>query len=229
MNRYSELEKKISITFGDNRLLDIVFTHSSYLNENHEKGREHNERLEFLGDAVLELVATDHLYHTFPEKQEGTLTSWRSALVKGMHLAEVAKKLNLGAYLYLSKGEEKSQGRHKEYILANTAEALIGAIYLDKGFEEAQRFVDQFILKNLKTILEEGLHEDAKSKLQERSQADLGITPTYEIIQSEGPDHQKTFTVGAYIGGEKIGEGRGTSKQKAEEAAAQNSLDNKGW
>jgi ribonuclease III len=141
----------------------------------------------------------------------------------------VAKELNLGAYLYLSRGEEKSKGRHKNYILANTTEALIGAIYLDQGFEVAQEFVKTFILVHLDQILEEGLHEDAKSKFQEQAQAELGITPSYEVISSEGPDHEKVFEVGAYLGEELIGKGQGSSKQKAEDAAANSALINKGW
>lgn len=229
MNRYKELEEKIEIAFKDKDLLNAVFIHKSYINEHADEGLGHNERLEFLGDAVLELAATEDLYHGFPSEEEGVLTTWRSALVKGINLAKIAKELNLGAYLFLSKGEEKSQGRHKDYILANTLEALIGAIYLDKNFEVAKKFITKFILTNLGKILEEGLHEDPKSKLQERSQSELNVTPHYEVIRDFGPDHQKMFEVGAYIGDELIGKGEGSSKQKAEEKAAEQALENKRW
>lgn len=229
MNRYKELEEKIEIEFKDKDLLNAVFIHKSYINEHTDEGLEHNERLEFLGDAVLELASTEDLYYGFPSEEEGVLTTWRSALVKGMNLAKIAKELNLGAYLYLSKGEEKSQGRHKDYILANTLEALIGAIYLDKNFEVAKKFITKFILTNLGKILEEGLHEDPKSKLQERSQSELNVTPHYEVLRDFGPDHQKMFEVGAYIGDELIGKGEGSSKQKAEEKAAEQALENKRW
>jgi ribonuclease III len=229
INRYTELEKKIMVTFKDVSLLDTVFVHKSYMNEHRDKKTEHNERLEFLGDAVLELVVTDFLYKNYPSKGEGILTNWRAALVKGKHLAEISQKLDLGVYLYLSRGEERSGGRKKNYILANTLEALIGAIYLDQGYAAALGFIDGFILKQLTSILEQGLHIDAKSRFQEIAQEALGVTPEYRVLKDEGPDHDKIFTMGAYIGEEFIAEGSGSSKQKAEQEAAYEGLRKKQW
>lgn len=228
-NRYKELEKKMGIVFSDRDLLDTAFVHKSYVNEHRNLKETHNERLEFLGDAVLELVVTEYLYKNFPAKGEGVLTSWRAALVQGKHLAEIAAELDLGAYLYLSRGEERSGGRKKNYILANTLEALIGALYLDKDYFAAHKFIDGYILKRLTSILEKGLNVDAKSHLQELSQDKLGITPEYRLIKEDGPDHSKIFTMGAYIGEEPVGEGRGSSKQKAEQEAAQDALANGKW
>lgn len=229
INRYSELEKIIAVEFTDKKLLDLAFIHKSYVNEHKDKQAHHNERLEFLGDAVLELVVTEFLYEHYPREEEGVLTNWRSALVKGKHLAEIAAALNLGIYLYLSRGEERSGGRKKNYILANTLEALIGAIYLDKDYKSAHHFIDQFILKRLEEILKKGLHIDAKSHFQEVSQEVLGITPEYRVVKAEGPDHNKSFTMAAYIGEEFIAEGSGSSKQKAEQEAASQALKKKQW
>lgn len=228
-NRYLELEQKINITFTDKSLLDTAFVHKSYINEHKDKKRAHNERLEFLGDAVLELVVTEFLYKNYPLEEEGVLTNWRSALVKGKHLAEIAVQLDLGLYLYLSRGEERSGGRKKSYILANTLEALIGAIYLDQDYKVAHGFIDHFIIKRLEEILEKGLHIDSKSRFQELSQELLGITPEYRLIKEEGPDHNKVFTMGAYIGEELIAEGSGSSKQKAEQNAAVEAMKVKEW
>lgn len=228
-NRYLKLEKKIGISFKDYSLLDNAFVHKSYVNEHPELKSLDNERLEFLGDAVLELVVTEYLFKNFPSKGEGILTNWRSALVKGKHLAEIALELDLGAYLYLSRGEERSGGRRKNYILANTLEAFIGALYLDKDYLACHRFIYSFIIKELSSILEQGLHLDSKSRLQEISQDKLGITPEYKTIGEEGPDHSKIFTMGVYIGDEFIGEGKGSSKQKAEQSAAEVGLKNKNW
>jgi len=229
MKEYKDLEKKIGIKFDDYDLLKKAFIHRSYINEHREESVRHNERLEFLGDAVLELAATRYLFNTCPNSPEGEMTAYRSALVKGKHLAEVAKELDLGKYLFLSKGEEKSGGREKNYILANTVEALIGAIFLDQGHVAADEFIDRFILKKLEEIIEKGLHIDAKSHFQEVCQDELGITPHYDLIKDEGPDHDKKFTMGAYIGEELIAEGVGSSKQKAEDDAAKNALKVKGW
>lgn len=229
VNRYAELEKKISITFKDQKLLDVAFVHASYVNEHRDKKKEHNERLEFLGDAVLELVVTEYLYKNFPEKGEGVLTNWRSALVKGKHLAEIAEKLDLGLYLYLSRGEERSGGRKKKYILANTLESLIGAIYLDQGYTVAHEFIDNLILAQLTSILEQGLHIDAKSRFQEIAQEVLGVTPKYQLEGEEGPDHDKEFTMGAYLDDELVATGSGSSKQKAEQHAAEAALKAKQW
>ena len=226
---YADLEEQIGFLIQDKGLLNRAFVHKSYLNEHSEPDLKDNERLEFLGDAVLELIATKHLFEVCPEKKEGDLTAFRSALVKGKHLAEIANDLSLGRYLFLSRGEEKSGGRAKNYILANTLEALIGAIYLGNGHEDAEKFISKFILAKLDQIIENELHIDAKSRFQELCQEKEEVTPHYEVLKDEGPDHNKTFTVGAYIGEEKIAEGSGSSKQKAENNAAENALKAKGW
>lgn len=228
-NRYKNLQDKIGISFDNNDFLDLAFVHKSYVNEHKDKKSEHNERLEFLGDSVLELVVTEFLYKNYPKKGEGVLTNWRSALVKGKHLAEIAIKLDLGVYLYLSRGEERSGGRKKSYILANTLEALIGAIYLDKGYQTSHQFIDENILAQLGGILEKGLHIDAKSRFQEVCQEVLGFTPEYKMLDDEGPDHSKEFKMGAYIGDELVAHGKGSSKQKAEQSAAMEALKAKDW
>ncbi len=228
-NRYGELEKFIGITFTDKDLLDHAFIHKSYMNEYKGDDKSDNERLEFLGDAVLELTVTEHLFKTYPKQSEGVLTNWRSALVKGKHLAKVADDLKLGTYLYLSKGEEKSGGRKKNYILANTVEALIGAMYLDKGYRVTHDFICNFILVKLEKILEEGLHIDAKSHFQELSQDEFDITPEYRLVKEYGPDHSKRFIMAAYHNDKKVAEGDGSSKQKAEEAAAREALIQVEW
>lgn len=227
--RVQTLERVIHIKFKNPNLLEMAFVHKSYINEHKKEKLEDNERLEFLGDAVLELVTTEFLYEKFPGTGEGQLTSFRSALVKGKHLSEVAKHLGLGAHIRLSRGEEKSGGRQKSYILANTLEALIGSIYLDRGFASAHKFISRFILTNLSEILEKGLHVDAKSHLQEIAQERFGITPTYVVISESGPDHNKVFEVGAYLGEKLLGKGTGSSKQKGEQTAAEASLKEQGW
>jgi len=224
----SELEKATGLDFKDKKLLALAFIHKSYVNE-HAAQNEYNERLEFLGDAVLELAVTDFLYRKYPEQPEGDLTNWRSALVKGKNLASVAKKLNLGAYLLLSRGEDMSGGREKEYILANTMEALIGAIYLDKGYDHANEFIMKNIVSLLEEIIEKGLHIDAKSRVQELTQERLNLTPHYELIKEEGPDHDKHFKIGIYFGKKLAGEGNGPSKQEGEQSAARAALKNEGW
>lgn len=225
-NLPASLEKKIKIKFKDLSILDNALVHKSYVNEHKSEGKAHNERLEFLGDAVLELVTTEYLYGSFPDSGEGQLTTFRSALVKGKHLAQVAREIGLGEYLLLSHGEEKSGGREKNYILANALEALIGAIYLDRGFSVAHKFISNFILTKLGDILRHGLHVDSKSKFQELSQEKQGITPAYQVMTEQGPDHNKVFEVGAFIGDVLVGKGTGSSKQKAEEAAAADALAN---
>jgi ribonuclease III len=228
-NDYSPLEKTTKIKFKDENLINRAFTHKSFINEYKGDDLKDNERLEFLGDAVLELATTIHLFDKYPEKDEGRMTAFRSALVKGKHLAEVGKNLDLGSYLYLSNGEERSGGREKNYILANVVEAFIGAIYVEHGFDIAEKFISEFILNNLENIIKDGLHLDAKSKFQEIAQEKEGVTPNYELISDEGPDHDKTFIMGVFINEEKIAEGTGSSKQKAEENAAENALKVKGW
>lgn len=223
------LEKLIGIKFKNQGILSQAFVHKSVLNENKGVAIDSNERMEFLGDAVLELIATEHLYTNHPEQTEGEMTNYRSALVQGKNLAIVARKLELGKYLTLSRGEENSGGREKNYILANTLESLIGAIYLDKGFKESKAFIEKFILANLDEIIENNLHIDSKSRFQEIVQDNIGVTPTYEVMKESGPDHDKKFESGVYINDELIATGIGSSKQKAEEDAAKNALTKKGW
>lgn len=226
---YNKLEEQISIQFKDFALLDRAFIHKSYINEHKDAGLSHNERLEFLGDAVLELAVTHYLFDKFPEKDEGKMTSFRSALVKGNNLAEVARRLDLGNYLKLSRGEENSGGRDKNYLLANVTEALIGAIYLDQGYDIAEKFINDHILDNLEEIIDQGLHIDSKSRFQELAQELASVTPHYELINSHGPDHKKEFTMGAYLGPDLVAEGTGPSKQKAEELAAKNAITKLNW
>jgi len=220
------LEKAIGFHFRDKDLLVQSLTHRSAVRDSKKSG--HNERLEFLGDAVLELAATEYLYH-LSDKPEGELTNWRSALVQREHLAAVARDIKLGDYLQLSRGEEASGGRDRTSNLANALEALIGAIFLDRGFEEARAFCHSFILKRLETLLAQGKDRDEKSVFQEMAQEKHGITPHYETIDAVGPDHQKYFTCAVFIGEEKVAEGQGMSKQRAEQAAAKAGLKAKGW
>lgn len=224
----AELESIIEQEFKDKDLLTLAFVHKSFINE-HPEEKAYNERLEFLGDAVLELAVTQFLYHNFPQQPEGQLTSWRSALVKGKNLAKVSKGLNLGQFLLLSRGEDLSGGREKEYILANTCEALIGAIFLDQGFETANQFILKHIVVMLDEIIAKGLNIDAKSRVQELAQDKFSLTPTYELVSEEGPDHDKKFVMGIYFGKRLAGEGQGASKQEAEQAAAQNAMEKEGW
>lgn len=222
-------EAKIGVTFNDSELLRTAFTHRSYINENRGGSAVHNERLEFLGDAVLELVTTDALFKKFPEKPEGELTALRSALVNTMTLANTALGLDMNDYLLLSKGESKDTGRGRQFILANTFEAVIGALYLDQGYDSAAAFVLEHIFSQVDSIIENQSHKDAKSLLQERAQEVQGVTPTYDVVRSSGPDHDKVFTVGVFFGTKKIAEGSGKSKQEGEQEAAQKALDSNIW
>ncbi len=215
----AEIEKIIDIPFKNKDLLCQVFIHRSYLNENPGCRLGHNERLEFLGDAVLELAVTEYLFNHYPNP-EGELTNWRSALVRGQHLAEISHNLQLGNWLLLSRGEAKSGGKSRQILLANMFEALLGAIYLDAGYEAASKFIERHITVRLPEILEKELHIDPKSRLQEITQATHGITPHYEVLAEQGPDHAKQFTVGVFIGTRKLAEASGNSKQTAEQAAA---------
>lgn len=224
---FSPLEKVLKLKFKNLELFERAFVHRSYLNEN--KGFQSNERLEFLGDAVLELCATHHLFQSYPDQDEGQMTTFRSALVKGQHLAQLGHELQLGNYLKLSNGEERSGGRQKDYILANAVEALIGAIYLDQGYEIADKFIQKFILTNLDQIIKEGSHIDAKSRFQELAQEKRDTTPHYELLSDDGPDHQKIFVMAAYIGDEMVAEGKGPSKQKAQDCAARNAIKKLKW
>lgn len=218
-----ELEKNLKVKFNNPDLLMTAVTHRSYLNENRDFRLPHNERLEFLGDAVLELISTRYLYENYPHP-EGELTNFRSALVNYRMLSEIARKLKLEEFLLMSKGEAKDTGRARQVILANALEAVIGAIYLDSGYEAAKEFVLRDIIVELPLIINEGTYLDPKSKLQEIIQEKQGVTPTYQVISEQGPDHDKVFLVGVFIGNTRVGEGKGPSKQEAEVAAAENAL-----
>lgn len=224
----SELEEKLQVDFKDKNLLQTALTHRSYLNENPTWHLPQNERLEFLGDAVLELVVTRYLYLNF-ENPEGELTSYRAALVNSIMLADVAAALELGDFLLLSRGEAKDEGKARMYILANTFEAIVGAIYLDQGYEGAEEFIGRVLLGRMNNVLEKKLYRDAKSYFQEKAQEVAGSTPTYEVIKEWGPDHAKNFVVGVYINEELVAEGEGSSKQEAQQDAAEKGLKAKGW
>lgn len=226
---FGGFEKLIDIDFKNKELLIQAFTHRSFINENRGIKNGHNERLEFLGDAVLELVVTHYLYQTYPEKNEGDLTSIRSALVNAQTCADIARELNVNDYLLLSKGESKDIGRARQYILANALEAIIGAIYLDKGYEATRCFILKYITPITDKVVKEELWIDAKSKFQEKAQDKAGITPSYKTIKETGPDHDKKFTVGVFLKEDMVAEGEGDSKQDAEQSAARRALKEKGW
>ena len=230
MKNFAILEKSLGLEFKNRDLLIEAFCHRSYLNEHPDFYLPHNERLEFLGDAVLELIVTEYLYKKYPEKNEGELTNWRAALVNAKILGELAKNLGFNDFLLLSKGEEKETGKARLYILANTFEALIGAIYLDQGYEVAKNFVEKNLIEiKLPEIIEKGLFKDPKTRFQEEAQERVKITPTYKVLEEWGPDHAKHFVVGVFLGDELIAKGEGSSKQEAEEEAAKNALKRKGW
>lgn len=226
---FSKFENKIGIIFNDINFLKQAFTHRSYLNEKPSWPLPHNERLEFLGDAVLELAVTEYLFKEFPEKPEGELTSLRAALVNSDTLSKVAKDLGMNEFLLLSKGEKKDTGKARQYILANTFESLTGAIYLDKGFGEAAEFIERNLFPLLAEIINRNLWRDSKSYFQEKSQEITGITPQYRVLKEWGPDHNKHFEVGVFLGNELISNGKGFSKQEAEQNAASNGLKIKNW
>ncbi|MFH0804545.1 MAG: ribonuclease III [Candidatus Zambryskibacteria bacterium] len=226
---FGGFEQSIGSDFKNKELLRQAFTHRSFLNENKKLKGGHNERLEFLGDAVLELVITHYLYNEYPDKTEGDLTSIRSALVNATTCAEVAKKLDVNDYLLLSKGESKDVGRARQYILANALEAIIGAIYIDSGYEKAKDFILEHIAPMTNKIVEEELWVDAKSKFQEKAQDVIGVTPSYKTVKEVGPDHDKKFVVAVFVSDEMIAEGEGDSKQDAEQSAAREALKEKGW
>ena len=225
----TELETRVGVVFDEKVHLLTAVTHRSYLNEHREATQAHNERYEFLGDAVLELVVTDFLFNKYPEKPEGELTAIRAALVNTNSLADVATKLDLSAFLLLSKGEERDTGRARQYILANTFESIIGAIYIDRGYEEAKEFIARNLFDKTETIVAKRLWQDAKSRFQELSQEHTSVTPSYETLSQTGPDHDRIFTVGVYLGKEKIAEGNGRSKQEAEQSAAEAAMEAKNW
>jgi ribonuclease-3 len=229
MKDFGSLEQKLNISFKNKDLLKQAFLHRSYLNEHAGVGMPHNERLEFLGDAVMELIVTDYLYKKFMEKPEGELTAFRASLVNTNTISDAAKKLGFDEYLLLSKGEAKDTGKARAYILANTFEAFTGALYLDQGYDAARGFIENYLITELKAIIAQGLWRDAKSFVQEQSQEHEGVTPSYKVLHDTGPDHDKVFTVGIYFREQKIAEGKGSSKQEAETAAARNALLAKGW
>lgn len=229
MKDLSKLEKIINARFKDKNILTEAITHRSYLNEHPEFKLDHNERLEFLGDAVLELVVTEHLYQKYPNP-EGELTNWRASLVNGVNLAQIAKKMELEQFIRMSRGESKDgNSKARQYILANAMEAVIGAIYLDQGIKEAKKFIEKNILTGLEEIIENKLYIDPKSRFQEKAQEISGITPNYKVLESAGPDHNKTFRVGVFLDKELIADGNGSSKQEAQIEAARKALKKKKW
>jgi ribonuclease-3 len=229
MKDFQVLEKKLHIEFKNKDLLMQAFLHRSYLNEHADLKMPHNERLEFLGDAVLELVVTDYLYKEFSDKPEGELTAYRAALVNTNSISDASKKLGFEDYLLLSKGEAKDTGKARAYILANTFESFTGALYLDQGYNAAQKFIETHLFPELKNIIKQNLWRDAKSFVQEKSQENEGVTPSYKVLNEKGPDHDKVFTVGIFFRDQKVAEGKGSSKQEAETAAARKALEVKKW
>jgi ribonuclease-3 len=226
---FSTFEKDTGIVFNNKKLLEQAFIHRSYINENTGLKLSHNERLEFLGDAVLELIVTDYLYNKYPEKDEGELTAYRSALVNAVIIGEVASSLGMNHYLLLSKGEAKDIGKARSYILANTYESFVGAVYLDQGYDVAKNFIARTVFPKIDEIVAKKLWRDAKSLVQEKSQEYLNITPSYKVLHESGPDHDKSFTVGIFFGEDRIAEGKGHSKQEAEQSAARAALEVKEW
>lgn len=225
---FTTFATSIGLTFKNLELLEEALTHRSYINE-HKGAKNHNERLEFLGDAVLELAVTRFLYDKFPEKPEGDLTSYRAALVNTFSLAEIAEGLGINDVLLLSRGEKRDMGRARQIILADAFEALLGALYLDQGYDAAEVFVGKHLYPKIEGVVKNRTYQDAKSLFQEKAQDEEGITPRYKTLSEEGPDHARTFVVGVCIGEKEIARGEGKSKQEAEQAAAKAGLDKKGW
>jgi ribonuclease-3 len=224
-----KLTKKLGVKVKNKDLILQAFCHRSYLNENPSFHLDNNERLEFLGDAVLELVVTEHLYKKHPEKPEGELTNWRASLVNAKILGDLAGELGFNDFLLLSRGESKEAGKARQYILANALEAFIGAVYLDSGYKSCDEFINKYLMVRLEDIVKNGLSKDVKSRFQEESQERMGVTPNYKVIKEWGPDHAKHFTVGIFLDNNLIAEGEGSSKQEAEEEAAKNALTIKEW
>jgi ribonuclease III len=228
---FEKLEKKLGLYFNNKDLLIQAFCHRSYSNENPGFELSNNERLEFLGDAVLELIVTEHLFQEYPEKPEGELTNWRAALVNAGMLSVVANEVGLNDYLLLSKGEERENGKSRQYILADTFEALIGASYLDinLGYQGCRKFIEQNLLVKISDIIEKELFIDAKSRFQEEAQDRVGVTPTYRVMKEWGPDHAKHFIIGAFLESKLVAEGEGSSKHEAEIEAAKKALEENKW
>jgi len=238
-----DLEKKIGVKFNNPDLLRQAVTHRSYLNEHRDYKLPHNERLEFLGDAVLELVVTEYLYANFPNP-EGELTNWRAALVNGEMLAKISTKLGVEEFLLMSRGEAKDKGKARQYLLANAFESITGAIYLDQkekparnashsdsggGYDVCKKFILENVVCELSDIIENKLYMDPKSRFQEVAQEKIGVTPAYRVLEESGPDHERKFTVGIYLNDELIASGDGLSKQEAQRNAAIAGLEVKSW
>ena len=231
MHMLDDFAKKLGVEFNNPELLQQALTHRSYLNEHRSYKLDHNERLEFLGDAVLELVVTEYLYNNFPNP-EGELTNWRAALVNGEMLAKISGRLGVEEFLMMSRGEAKDTGRARQYLLANAFEAITGAIYLDqkeKGYEKCRDFIMKNVVTELPEIIEKKLYMDPKSSFQEKAQDSVGVTPSYRVMSESGPDHDKKFVVGIYLNDELVAEGEGKSKQEAQRNAAEKGLEAKGW
>lgn len=226
---FSLLEKKLNIKFDNQNFLIQAFVHRSFLNENPGFHLSNNERLEFLGDAVLELVVTDYLYKKYPEKAEGELTNWRASLVNAKILLEVAEDLGFNDFLLLSRGEGRELGKARQYILADTLEAFIGGLYLDQGYEPCRNFIEKYLIVKLPRIIKTGAFEDSKSRFQEKAQGVIGVTPGYKVLKQSGPDHNKRFVVGAFLKEDLVAKGEGSSKQEAEEDAAKIALEINNW
>lgn len=225
---FDEIQEIIGVKFKNLDYLKQAFIHRSYLNEHRDFPLDHNERLEFLGDAVLELVVTEYLYKNFPNP-EGEMTNWRAALVNTQMISKQSQRLGFNDYLCLSRGESKDTGKAREIILANTFESVIGAIYLDQGYNKSRDFISNNLLGELPEIIEQELYLDPKSKLQEASQEKFNITPTYRVLKEWGPDHARQFIIGAYLNTKKVGEGEGSSKHEAQLNAAKDGLDGDKW
>lgn len=228
MKDFSKLESNLGIKFKNIDLLKQSVVHRSYLNEHPNFKLGQNERLEFLGDAVLELVVTENLFKNYPNP-EGELTNWRASLVNANMLSNIAKDLGVEPFLFLSKGESKDVGKARQYILANAYEAIVGAIYMDQGWDGAKTFIEKNLMTKLPYIIEHQLYLDPKSKFQEIAQDHLGITPSYQVLEEVGPDHAKIFTIGVYLEDEQVATGKGASKQEAQINAAKKALKVKGW
>ncbi len=220
---------KLGIKFKNEELLKEALTHRSYLNEHRGSRLKHNERLEFLGDAVLELAVTEYLFANYPDTPEGKMTSWRAALVCGEMLARVSSEIGVEDFLLMSKGEKKDTGRARQYLLANALESIIGAIHMDQGYKSAEKFILENVVIKIDEVLDKKLYVDPKSFFQEKAQEHTGITPSYKSIKEWGPDHDKRFIVGVYLGKDLVAEGEGVSKQDAQREAARIGLENKKW
>jgi ribonuclease-3 len=230
MSNLKNLEKIINVRFNNIDLLQQALVHRSFINEHPDFRVGHNERLEFLGDAVLEIIITEYLFVNFPDKPEGDLTNWRASLVNSKMLYQVAKNLNFEEYLLLSKGESKDKdSKARQYILADSVEAIIGSIYLDQGLEAAKNFIFKNVIINLDDIIKNKTYLDPKSRFQEIAQEIVGVTPGYKVLKEEGPDHAKKFTIGLFLEEELVSVGEGFSKQEAQTDAAEKGLQAKNW